>query len=207
MSEVLYGKCHQDAFAALKWVREQGSSLNFDASSISFGGISAGGAITLVLHHLARDAGIPIKLILPSVPSVEPGVVYKFYTDSPWGSIKDFCYGPVLPWASIKWFGGLTNPPEKLEELHRLWPAWWFNLFLAPNFEGLAPVFMRTAEVDPLRDEGEVYAAKLVEHGISVTVKRYRGSVHTFMAYPDFHRKKEYDADAIAALKAAHGLK
>lgn len=156
---------------------------------------------------MARDAGIPIKLILPSVPGCDPGFTYKFHTDSQRTSFRDFYRGPVLPWAAIKWFGSLCQPHDKLPELRKMWPAWWFSPFQAPNFEGLAPAFIRTAELDPLRDEGEAYGQKLVEEGVKVTVKRYRGSVHSFMAFPEFHRKQEYDADSISALKDAHGTK
>ncbi|CAN8102769.1 unnamed protein product [Discula destructiva] len=205
--ETVWGKCFQDAFAALKWARSEASSLKFDASSVSFGGISAGGNITLILHHMARDAGIPIKLILPSVPGCDPCLSYKFYTDSTRPSFHEFFRGPSLPWVGLKWLGSLTQPPEKLAELQAMWPKWWFSPFDAPNFEGLCPVFIRTAELDPLRDEGEAYGQKLVEQGVKVTMKRYRGSVHTFMTMKEFHRKQEYDADAIAALKDAHGIK
>lgn len=206
-TETIWGKCFQDAFAALKWTRDEAKSLNFNPDSISFGGISAGGTITFVLHHMARDAGIPIKFIMASVPSCDPGLTYKFYTDSSRPSFHEFYRGPVLPWASIKWFGGLCHPPDKSDELKAMWPEWYFTIFKAKNFKDLCPVFIRTGECDPLRDEGEAYGRKLVEEGVHVTTKRYLGSVHTFMSMKEFHRKREYDADSIAALKAAHGTK
>lgn len=206
ISETIWGKCFQDAFAALKWARDDAKALNFNPASISFGGISAGGTITLTLHHMARDAGIPIKLILPTVPGCDTGLSFKFYTDSSRPSFHEFYRGPVLPWTNIKWFGSLTQPPEKLPELRAMWPEWYFSPFKSKNFEGLCPVFIRTGECDPLRDEGEAYGQKLVAEGVTVTVKRYRGAVHTFMAMKEFHRKQEYDADSITALRAAHGI-
>lgn len=206
-TETVWGKCFQDAFAALKWTRDEAKALNFNPASISFGGISAGGTISLTLHHMARDAGIPIKFVMASVPGCDPGLSYQFYTDSPRPSFHEFYRGPVLPWASIKWFGALCQPPEKLEELKAMWPEWYFTIFKAKNFKNLPPVFIRTGECDPLRDEGEAYGQKLVQEGVQVTVKRYLGSVHTFMSMKEFHRKQEYDVDAIAALKAAHGTK
>ncbi|KAJ4415055.1 hypothetical protein N0V82_007571 [Gnomoniopsis sp. IMI 355080] len=205
--ETVFGKCFQDAFAALNWACDEAKSLNFNPSSISFGGISAGGTISLILHHMARDAGIPIKLVMASVPGSDTCLSYEFYTDSPRRSFHEFYRGPVLPWASIKWFGKLSQPSEKQEELKAMWPDWYFTPFKARNFKDLCPVFIRTGECDPLRDEGEAYGRKLVEEGVQVTVKRYIGAVHTFMFMKEFHRKREYDADAIAALKAAHGIK
>lgn len=49
-----------------------------------------------------------------------------------------------------------------------------------PNFSGLAPALIITAELDPQRDEGEAYAQRLREGGALVTHTRYLGVVHGF---------------------------
>lgn len=51
---------------------------------------------------------------------------------------------------------------------------------LATNLQGLAPALVSTAELDPLRDEGEVYAAKLEAAGNRVEVNRHLGAPHLF---------------------------
>lgn len=186
--------------------RDSAATLNLNPASVSIGGISAGAQIALVLQHLARDAGMPLKLCMPSVAPTTEAFFYKFYTESPFPSFHEFYRGPILPWARIQWFGKHCIPPDKAAELTRTWPDWWFAPLKAPNWSGLCDTYLRTAECDVLRDEGEAYGMKLVAGGNTVTFKRYLGSPHTFMYLPCMKQKHVFDQDAVAALKAAHGL-
>lgn len=155
---------------------------------------------------MARDAGIALKLCMASVPSATEALGYRSYTDSPFPSFHEFHAAPTLPWARIKYFGSFCMPPEKLLDLRRRWPDWWLSPLRAPNWSNLCDTLIRTAEIDPLRDEGEAYAMKLVEGGNKVTIKRYLGCPHTFMYIDALKQKHEYDRDAVAALRTAHGL-
>ena len=173
---------------------------------MSIGGISAGGHISCVIQHMARDAGVPLKLCMPSVPGVTDAGTYRSYHDSPYASFRELRLAPILPWGRIQWFGRHTIPREKEAETRALWPDFWLAPIRAPNWSGLCDTFIRTAEIDPLRDEGEAYGMKLVAGGSKVTIKRYLGCPHTFMAMTFLGQKHQYDDDAIAALRAAHGL-
>jgi acetyl esterase/lipase len=59
--------------------------------------------------------------------------------------------------------------------------SWFADLMQAPSFKGLPKTVIYTAGCDPLRDEGEAYARKLVEAGNEVTMKRFEGVPHPFM--------------------------
>ncbi|KAK0644689.1 Alpha/Beta hydrolase protein [Cercophora newfieldiana] len=204
--ETIWGKCIQDAWAALNWVRDASIKLNINPTSVSIGGVSAGAHISVVLQHMARDAGIPLRLCLASVPPATDGLSYRYYTESPFASFHEFHRAPVLPWKRIQYFGKFSMPHDKMPELRKLWPDWWLCPIRATNWSGLCDTFIRTAEVDPLRDEGEAYGMKLVAGGARVTFKRYLGCPHTFMYLPFMKQKDEYDRDAIEALRIAHGL-
>ena len=65
---------------------------------------------------------------------------------------------------------------------------------------------MITAEFDPLRDEGEAYAARLREEGVATVLKRYDGVTHGFFGMPSVVEKSRVAiAEASAALRAAIG--
>jgi acetyl esterase/lipase len=155
---------------------------------------------------MARDAGIALKLCMASVPAATDGLSYKFYTNSPFPSFHEFNRSPILPWARIQWFGKHCMPQDKMAELRATWPDWWLAPIRAQNWAGLCDTYIRTAECDMLRDEGEAYGMKLVAGGNRVAFKRYLGSPHTFMYLTCMKQKHAYDEDAVVALKRAHGL-
>ncbi|KAJ9636047.1 hypothetical protein H2204_005544 [Knufia peltigerae] len=176
----------EDSFAALKYIFQHGAEkFNIKADSISLGGVSAGANIALVCAHWARDDNIPLRLIAAGTPTIDDLSAYASASDSPFKSMQENEFAPTLNWARLAWFDKLkwsslsSDPAIERKQRERI--GWVKDLLEAPNFKDLAKTVIYTAGADPLRDEGEAYAMKLVENGVEVVLKRFPGVPHPFM--------------------------
>ena len=70
---------------------------------------------------------------------------------------------------------------------------------LADDLSGLAPAHIVTAGFDPLRDEGEDYAAALREAGVAVTLRREPDLVHGFINAVGLGGRAREALEAVAA--------
>ncbi len=179
-----------DAWDALQWLAREAAALGVDGSRVAVGGDSAGGTLAIVSAIEARDAGLPLALQLLFYPGCAA------HQDTP--SHRTFAEGFVLEEPHITYFfNHYVNTPADRDD-------WRFAPLLAPDVDGVAPVWIGLAECDPLVDEGVLYADRLRAAGVAVDLEIYRGVVHEFIkmgrAIPE---ALQAHADAARALRHA----
>ena len=158
-----------DAFAATEWVAKHAVEIGGDPSRVAVAGDSAGGNLAAVVAQTAKDRGGP-KLAFQLM--VYPVTDYDFDT----GSYRDNAEGYMLTTAAMKWFWNHYLPDEKAGLDPQASPL------RADDLSGVPPALVITAEFDPLRDEGEAYAARLASAGVPAKSTRYDGMIHGFFS-------------------------
>jgi acetyl esterase len=178
-----------DCFAATQWVAENGAELGVDGSRLAVGGDSAGGNLAAVVSLMARDAGGPdIRLQVLVYPAVDARMGHA--------SMDENATGYLLTKQDMAWFYGHYGLGTCVDA-----DDWRLSPLLAPSHAGVAPAVVITAELDPLRDEGEVYVEVLRRAGVEVDHQRYDGMIHAF-----FTMAHAVDAAADAQEQVAKAL-
>lgn len=161
----------EESYAALKWVNEHGAEIGADGSKIAVAGNSVGGNMTAAIALMAKDRNGPkISYQVLLIPATDASVDTQSY--------HDFATGYFLPQAFMKYGWDLYAPDADTRD----------NPYVSPlrasdaELKGLPPALVVTAENDPLRDEGEAYAHKLMGAGVNVSAVRYNGTIHDFVA-------------------------
>jgi acetyl esterase len=182
----------EDAYAATRWVAANAASLGGDPRHLAVGGDSAGGNLSAVVALMARDRGGPplvFQLLVYPVTD-DPSAGHASYRENAEGY---FLTSDVMHWFWNHYCGSGADPSDAY-----LCPL------RARDVGRLPPAFVITAEFDPLRDEGEKYAARLGEAGVRVELKRYPGMIHGFFGMGAFlTQAREATKDTAAALRAA----
>jgi acetyl esterase len=114
-------------------------------------------------------------------------------------SIDENAEGYFLTKADMAWFRGHYCADQDWSD-PRMSPL----LATDEVVRGVAPALVITAEYDPLRDEGEAYAAKLAAAGVDADVSRYDSVIHGFFSMGDLVPEGKAAIDEAAeALRAA----
>ena len=162
-----YPAAFDDCYAATAWVAEHAAELGGDPERVAVCGDSAGGNLAAAVAIAARDRQSPR---LAAQLLIYPVTDFDFTTES----YEQNGDGYLLTKGSMQWFWAHYLGAQDLGKDPYACPA------RADDLAGLPPAFVATAEFDPLRDEGEAYAANLRIAGVDVTAKRYDGMLHGF---------------------------
>jgi len=155
-----------DCYAALVWLHAEAEALGVDPARIAVKGGSAGGGLAAAVALLARDrGGPPICFQYLTAPELDD----RLETES----MQQFIDTPVWnrPSAeqSWKWYLGDVRRDQVS---HYAAPA------RATSLEGLPPAYVATMQFDPMRDEGILYALRLLQAGVSVELHSSPGTFH-----------------------------
>ena len=159
----------EDCYAALEWLDKNGSDFGIDSERVGIFGQSAGGGLAAAIALLCRDRkgptlcfqylGIPELDDRLTTPSMQ-----KFVDTPSWNK----------PAAELSWRYYLGDSYTQGGEDTPIYAA----PARAQDLSDLPPAHVTTMEFDPLRDEGILYALKLMQAGVSVELHSYPGTFH-----------------------------
>ncbi|MER5753548.1 alpha/beta hydrolase [Streptomyces sp. NPDC002088] len=171
-----------DCYAVVRWAAEEGENLAWDGTTLAIAGDSSGGTFVAAVAAKAHDDGFHrITHQVLYYPSLD----LDFDVDR-YASLRENAVGYGLETAGLKPFNAFyidsgADPADPL-----------VSPIKRTDLTGLPPALIVTGELDPLRDEGELYGRKLQEAGVEATVSRYEGAGHGFVQHfswiPEYHK-------------------
>src|SRR3954471_18842759 len=157
----------EDCYAALQWLHAQADALGVDPARVAVTGGSAGGGLAAGLALLARDRGGPAicfqYLGIPELDDTLETPSMQRFADTPMWSRPQ----AVQSW---QWYLGDAYGTDDVSP--------YAAPFRATNLAGLPPAYVSTMEFDPLRDEGIIYALRMLAAGVSVELHSFPGTFH-----------------------------
>jgi acetyl esterase/lipase len=173
---VSYPVPHDDAVAAVAWVRDAAGRIGVEPARVCVGGASAGGnlAAGAALKLRDRDGWLPAALVLAypalhaAVPAPSPALAAALGELPP----------PFRP---------STGDGHRVAENYLGGPLSSADGYAFPAgavLDGLCPTLVVNAEYDHLRASGEAFAAALALAGVDVRQVLFRGLLHGFLNQP-----------------------
>jgi len=158
----------EDCYAVLCHLAANAEGLGLDAERIGVWGDSAGGGLAAALCLMTRDRRGPAiaaqALSYPMLTDELTSPAYSTYAESPGArtAALDACWSLYL---------GARRPTAEP----------YAAPLKAKDVSGLPPAHIHVAEVDPLADDGRIYADRLRSAGCTVELRVARRMIHGFM--------------------------
>lgn len=179
-----YPAAFNDGYAVLTWLVANASDLGVDAERIAIVGDSAGGNLGAALCLAARDRGGP-HIAAQALIYMGAG------TDQTSASYIEHAEGPGLTTSSTTRYRNLYLPGARDTRDYYARPI------VAESLASLPPAWIHSAEIDPIRDDGREFAAKLVLSGGNVTYREAKGMIHGFLRARFYGPAAKAEFDAI----------
>lgn len=167
--EAKYPIALKQAYAATEYMARNGAQYNLDIRRIAVAGDSVGGNLAAVVALFAKQRGPKLLYQALFYPVTDASMNTRSYSQ--------FAQGPWLTKRAMQWFWNAYQPNIQARTKPTLSPL----RATRDQLRGLPPALVITDENDVLRDEGEAYAHKLMQAGVSVTAVRYLGTIHDFL--------------------------
>ncbi|KAI0895716.1 putative lipase/esterase [Annulohypoxylon nitens] len=199
-----------DCWDALQWAAKNAESIGADPSlGFIVGGGSAGGNISAVLAHIARDEKLNPSLTgqylcVPAIMGFTPPSLISPLYRQEYLSHPDVTTNidPVLR---------VDSGAQWAEALHGLLKASWTDPRITPFLYGglenghhdLPPAYLQICGIDPLRDEGLIYERVLREEaGVKTRLDLYKGFGHYFWTnWPQLEQSRQFVEDTREGVK------
>jgi acetyl esterase len=160
----------EDCYAATVWAERHASSLGGDGARLGVSGDSAGGNLATVVALMARDRGGPAlraQFLLCPITDLD-------LTTDAYPSRVENGEGYLLTARTLAWFyENYLEKPDDAADIH--------NSPIHADLSALPPAVVVTAGYDPLRDEGDAYAAALRAAGVEVLHLPNPSMIHGFL--------------------------
>ena len=176
-----------DSLFAYRWTRDNAQRFGAPAGIAAIGGDSMGGNFSAIIAQDLKTAGEPQPvlqvLIYPATDVASETQSMTTYADA-----------FPLTRATMEWFMGHYVPAgTDLTDL-RLSPL------REPDLTGLAPAIVVTSGFDPLCDQGEVYAHRLIDAGVPTLYRCYDSLAHGFIGFTGLVKAADIACREIAGL-------
>ncbi len=178
----------EDMLLAYRWAREHAERFGSPAGRAAVGGDSMGGNFAAVVAQEMRRAG-------DRQPEVQLLIYPALDLAASGGSMATYAKAWPLSAETMAWFmTHYLREEDSPTDDPRLSPL------RAASLEGLAPAVIATAGFDPLLDQGESYARRLREAGVSVSHHCYDHLPHAFTAFTGVSPEADLACREIARL-------
>lgn len=158
----------EDAVAAFRAVVKVAEAHGIDPKRLAVMGDSAGGNLSAVVALKTRDDAMPPALQVLVYPATDQRRVHASHAEL---GVGWFLTSEMITWFYDHYSGGRAEVAKHPDA----------SPLLAPDLSGLCPALVYVAGLDPLRDEGLAYAARMAEAGVDVQTNDFKHLIHGFL--------------------------